>query len=110
VTAVPRARRIVVEISRRISQSSLCGICGGQNDFWQDFSLTTSFYHCNYHATNAPYTFIILRNYRVLKKGFIYHAKIMMNDLKVRTSKKTALTYSKIEYFGIRLQRHVKPR
>ena len=41
-------------------QSSLCEICGGQNDTGTGFYSRTSVFPCQYHSTIAPYSFIHL--------------------------------------------------
>jgi hypothetical protein len=42
------------------SQTSSCGICGGQNCIGTGVSISTLVFPCQYHSTSAPYSFIHL--------------------------------------------------
>jgi hypothetical protein len=53
-------RRSLTAEARVRSHSIPCGICGGQSGSGTMFSPSTSVFPCQYHSTNAPYSFIHL--------------------------------------------------
>ena len=54
------SRRLLTAEARVQSQTSQCGICGGQSGSGTGFSPSTSDFSCQYSSTNAPYSFIHL--------------------------------------------------
>ena len=59
-TVQAASRRSLTVEARVRSQACRYGFCGGQSVSVTGFSPSTSVFPCQYHSTNAPYSFILL--------------------------------------------------